>query len=459
MEQWTDQELAAVDLGDRRLNERAVQVVQALAERPETSIPQAFSGWAEVKAVYRFLSNPRVSAESLRDAHHESTVGRVREEEMVLVVQDTTTLDFTTHRSVDGLGPLDHPCRVGMKVHSALAVSARGVPMGMLHQKVWVREGPVGKKHTRRERATRNKESYRWIEGLDEAQGKLPTNVRAVVVTDREGDIYDLLAWPRRPGVDLLVRAAHNRRVEHPERYLWEAVRSTVPVGTMNVEVPRGAHRDPRRATLTLRVSKVAVHPPRYRKHEPGLVEVDVSGVLAEEENPPPGQEAISWLVVTTLPVTGEEEAQRCVEYYARRWLVERYHYVLKSGCRVEELQLGTADRLERALALYSIVAWRLLWLTYEARVHPIDPCTKVLTSEEWQALYTVVHPKRRLPRRPPSLKDAMSWIGKLGGFLGRAGDRGPGVKTLWRGFFRLHDFTAALKALQDSRSGVVGNA
>lgn len=278
-------------------------------------------------------------------------------------------------------------------------------------------------------------------------------------MTDREGDIYDLLAWPRRPGVDLLVRAAHNRRVEHPEKHLWEAVRSTGPVGTMNVEVPRGAHRAPRRAKLTVRVSEVAVHPPRYRKHEPGLAEVDVSGALAEEENPPPGQEAILWLLVTTLSLTGKEEAQRCVEHYARRWLVERYHYVLKRGGRVEELQRETADRLERVLALYSIVAWRLLWLTCEARVHPPDPCTKVLAREEWPALYSMVHPKRRLPRRPPSLKDAISWIGKLGGFLGRGGDRGRGVKTLWRGVFRPHDFTAALKTLQNSGSGVMGNA
>jgi hypothetical protein len=108
MERWTDQELGSIDLGDRRLNQRAAQLVYALAERPEASIPQACSGWDEVKAAYRFLANPRVSATALRDAHHTSTLGRVREEETVLVVQDTTTLDFTTHRSVRGLGPLDH---------------------------------------------------------------------------------------------------------------------------------------------------------------------------------------------------------------------------------------------------------------------------------------------------------------------------------------------------------------
>jgi hypothetical protein len=436
-----------------------MQMVHALAERPETSIPQACSDWAEAKAAYRFLANPRVSATALRDAHHTSTLGRVREEETVLVVQDTTTLDFTTHRSVRGLGPLDHSWCQGLKVHSALAVSVRGVPLGLLHQKVWAREGPVGKRHTRRERVTKDKESYRWIEGLEEVQRKLPAGVRAVVVTDREGDIYDLLARPRRPGVDLLVRAAHNRRVSHPEKYLWDAVGSTEPVGTMEVDVPRGARRPPRRAELTLRVSRLGVHPPRYRKHEPGLETVFVNAVLAQEENPPPGQEAIGWLLLTTLPVTEAHEAQRCVEYYARRWLVERYHYVLKSGCQVEELQLETAERLERALALYCIVAWRLLWVTYEARVHPTDPCTKVLAPEEWQALYRVIHPARRLPRHPPPLRDAVRWIGKLGGFLGRAGDREPGVKALWRGFFRLHDFTAALRALQVRCPGVVGNA
>ncbi len=136
---------------------------------------------------------------------------------------------------------------------------------------------------------------------------------------------------------------------------------------------------------------------------------------------------------------------------------MEHCPYVLKSRCRVEELQLGTADRLEPALTLYSIVASSVADL--QGAGSPKRPCPKGLVQEEWQALYRMVHPNQRLPQRPPSLKGVVNWLGKLGGSPGRAGDRGPGVKILWQGFFRLHDFAAALRALQNTNSGVVGNA
>lgn len=127
---------------------------------------------------------------------------------------------------------------------------------------------------------------------------------------------------------------------------------------------------------------------------------------------------------------------------YAQRWLVERYHFALKSGCRVEDLQLRTTERVERALAVYAIVAWRLLWLTYLARADPEAPCTVALTTPEWQVLYVTIHQTPDLPVRPPPLGQAVRWVARLGGFLGRAGDGEPGVKVLWRGLRRLEDLT-----------------
>ena len=179
------------------------------------------------------------------------------------------------------------------------------------------------------------------------------------------------------------------------------------------------------------------------------LAAIAVQVVLAEEEHPPTGEKAVSWLLLTTLPVDSFEAACQCLKRYECRWLIERYNYVLKSGCRLEELQLESSDRLERALTTYSIVAWRLLWLTYEARVNPESPVTIVLEEYEWQALYCTIHKSPKLPPEPPSIGQCIRWIAGLGGFLGRKGDGDPGVKTLWRGLQRLNDIAETWKLLR----------
>ena len=165
--------------------------------------------------------------------------------------------------------------------------------------------------------------------------------------------------------------------------------------------------------------------------------------ILVQEEAPPAGVTPIVWLLWTSLPITDLDAALRCVRWYSYRWLIERYHFVLKSGCRLEDLQLAAAARLERALATYCIVAWRLLWLTYEARQNPDTPCERALERSEWQALYCHIHKTSRPPATPPTLRQAVRWIAQLGGFLGRKWDGEPGVQTIWLGLRRLADMTA----------------
>jgi hypothetical protein len=158
-------------------------------------------------------------------------------------------------------------------------------------------------------------------------------------------------------------------------------------------------------------------------------------------------------LLLTTLTVNSFEDAVRCIRWYTYRWLIERYHYVLKSGCRIEQLQLETADRIKKALATYAIVAWRLLWLIYSSREHPDIPCAPVLEIHEWQSLYCHVHATSIPPTTPPSLQQAVLWIAKLGGFLARQHDGNPGVKTIWRGWQRLHDIAFTWKLAHSSRA------
>jgi hypothetical protein len=372
-------------------------------------------------------------------------LARVHAQSTILAIQDTTTLDFTHHPATRGLGPIGGTSyQQGLNMHSVLAVTPDGLPLGLLHQQIWVRDpATVGKKHSRHQRETADKESQRWLTALAATQTQIQPTTQVVTIADREADIYDLFAHPRPPHSHLLIRAAYDRRVAQPDGHLWPVVRQAAVGGELTVDVPRADAQPARTATLMLRWASLLLKPPRHRKGQHTLPAIPLSAVLAEEQQAPPGVKPICWLLLTTLPVVSWADAVQMVEWYTRRWLVERYHFVLKSGCRVEALQVETAERLERALATYSIVAWRLLWLTYAARLMPTMPCSAALRPAEWQALYCTVHDTVMPPAVPPSLVDAVRWIAQLGGFLGRKQDGPPGARVLWRGWQRLQDIAA----------------
>jgi hypothetical protein len=390
-----------------------------------------------------------LKSEDIRAAHRISTVNRIKQHKCVLAIQDTTDLDFTHHPATIGLGPTDHSALLGLKVHSTFVASTQGVPLGVIDQQVWAREKEtIGIAKKRRQRETKDKESQRWLDAATATQQVIPQEIQVVTITDREGDIYDLFAMPRTENSDFLIRATHNRRVDHQTKYLHQAIGQTQPCGTINVELQRNPERETRKATLTLRFATLHIQVPLHHKKRSALKPVSLQVVLAEEEQPPQGVAPINWLLLTTLDVGGFDDVVRCVRWYTYRWLIERYHYTLKSGCGIEKLQLETARRIEMALATYSIVAWRLLWLTYEVRMNPNQPCDTVLESHEWQSLCVTINKTPHPPETPPSLREAVRMIATLGGFLGRIGDGEPGVKTIWRGMRRLHDIAATWKLL-----------
>jgi hypothetical protein len=310
--------------------------------------------------------SPRIKPNDIRTAHQKSTVERVKRHSIVLAIQDTTDLNFTNHASKQGVGPISsHSHVMGLKVHSVLGVSVWGVPQGMLHQQVWARNAQeLGKRHRRRQRQTEDKESQRWLTALAATESAVPEEIELVSIADREADIYDLFAMARRKRSHLLIRGTHNRRVNHEAKYLQTAIRQEPSWGELTIEVPRGDDRPSRQATLTMRFASLEIQPPRHHLKPTALEPLTVQVILAQQENPPVDSTPISWLLLTTLPVNCFDEAVQCVRWYSYRWLIERYHYVLKSGCRLEQLQLETRERIERALATYSIVGWRLLWLT-----------------------------------------------------------------------------------------------
>lgn len=300
-----------------------MKLVSQLAERPESSIPAACASKANSKAAYRFLSNEAIAAAALRQGHQQATAQRVAQEpERVLIAQDTTNLDFTGKPATSGLGPLDSVHARGLKVHSALAMSSQGVPLGVLHQEVWVREEAAGKRGTRRKRAMAEKESQRWRSTLVACEERLAPEVDAWILGDRESDIYELFAAPRRAGMDLLVRAAQNRKVEHRGELstLWEAGLASAVRARHTIEVPRGKNGQPeRQATLEVRYTTLALQPPRHARQRSSKSPVPLSVVHVREVGAPAGQTPLEWLLLCTQAIGSVEAALFCLEAYRQR--------------------------------------------------------------------------------------------------------------------------------------------
>lgn len=459
MGSWIDEELSTLQLHDQRRVHRAKQMIQDMSDRPTGSIPRTFENAAEAKAAYRFLSNPAVDPAAIRRAVVDGCVARLGKEKIVFSIQDTTSLDFSTHKATEGLGPLgggDGSAGYGLFMHSAIAVSEDGIPLGLLHQKTWVRDpDSIGSAAARRRTPIEDKESFRWIETLKACEKRVPADCLMVTIADREADIFELFAAPGREGSHVLVRAYRDRRVDETE-YLLEAIETTPEAGRFTVSLGRGAERRPREAELSVRFRTLTAQVPRNGVHAADLEPVELTAILAEEISPPDDDTPVRWLLLTDLPVTGFDDARECVRHYSLRWLIERYHYVLKSGCGIEDSQLRSADALECLLALYCVVALRLLWLTYASRIDGDAPCTVAFTNVEWKTLFRYRNPREPFPAKPPPLREVVRWTARLGGFLARTSDGEPGVKTLWRGLMRLQDIVIGvlLLAPQD-----VGNA
>lgn len=371
-------------------------------------------------------------------SHRPSVVTRANQQAVVLAIQDTTDLDFSGLKQTSGLGFICQTNQQGIKVHSCFAVSGTGEPLGLLHQHTWVRSERAGRRGQRRKKHTCDKESQRWLDTLSQAEPGIDQSVVLVHVGDREADIYDLFVQPRSCNSHLLIRAEHNRKVQHELGYLIATIEQAPVLGERTIELERNPERPARRACLTVRGLSVTIEVPRHHKTPKQCQPVNLNILLVEEPTPPAEGKPIRWLLLTTLPIESFEQSWQCVQWYSLRWLIERFHYTLKSGCRIEQLQLETAERLLNALATYSIVAWRLMWLTYRARLAPDDSCETILQPAEWKLLRRKFEPKNR-SQSPPSIRQALHWIAQLGGFLARKGDGEPGLKTVWRGIGVLH--------------------
>jgi hypothetical protein len=367
----------------------------------------------------------------------------MRQVPVVLAIQDTTEFNLSHLHATEGLGYGTGGNERGFMMHSLLAVTPEGLPLGVLGMKTWVRaQEEAGKGRDRKARPIAEKESIKWIEGIKHlaALRTRCAETRFVCVGDRESDVYELFATERPDGVDWLIRAAHNRRVRHPTQYLWESVQAMAPLGNTDLLVPARGSMPQRTARLTLRCAAVRLRPPKARASRLG--ELDAFAIHAIEEAPPHGTEPLEWMLLSSVPTTSLDDVLERLAWYARRWTIESWHRVLKSGCRIEARQFGNLERFVRATALFAVISWRILYATLLARIDSDLSCEVLLQPVEWQALYCHSHHTRHPPKKPPPLQQAVLWIAMLGGYLNRKHDRPPGPTVIWRGFLILHEIT-----------------
>ena len=419
---WAQDEFKTLELGDQRLNARAVLLAERLTSKPTESIPNACLGWAETQAAYRFLSNPRTDWQALLRPHWACSLERMRRHKVVLNIQDTTELNFNG-RQTAGLGPLSYEAQRGMYLHPTYAITPAREPLGVLDAWMWAR----APKDSSGKRAG-IKESLRWIEGYErvaERATALP-EVRQVYVADREADILALLVKARdlKYAADYLIRCKHNRALPSGDK-LWARLAEAPVLGSVRFELPSGRGRKARSVQQNIRAEQVDIG-------DGTQGQLSVTCVLAEESNPLAGSKPVVWRLLSNRPVNTLEEAVELIDWYRARWEIELFFLILKEGCRIEALQLGHVERIETALALYLVIAWRINRLMRLGRSLPELPAELLFERDEWQAAYILN--KKPVPKKTPDLNSVVRLIARLGGFLCRKGDGEPGAKTLWLG-------------------------
>lgn len=441
--QWAQEEFALAELGDPRRTQRLVKMATALAQNPGGTLPQAFPEWKELKAAYRFLSQPGNRYEHLLTPHWTRTRRACQEPGEVLLIEDTTELDYTGHGATEDLGFIGDGRGRGLLLHSTLAVRVEawtldqrpeGAVLGLLGQQCWTRQGPPGKKRreTWRQRVSRPRESQRWARVLDEVGGP-PAGSQWTFIGDREADFYEPITRCRRHGVDFIIRAFRDRALIDQTEHLKAAVVRAPVRGTMTVELRARPGQAARTATVEVRAASVQAQGPERRGGP--LPALTLHVVAVREVGAPEGVEPLHWLLLTSLPCARWAEIQRIVGRYAARWWVEEYHKALKTGAGVEDSQLERGHRIESLVAVLAVVAVRLLNAKQLARARPDEPVAAGGFGPEALARLGV---QFGVPAGGWTHRTVLVAVARLGGFLARRHDGLPGWQTIWRGWQRL---------------------
>lgn len=421
---WAAHEMQTAIIPDERQRNNLVKMCLQVASQPEQSFSSA-CGTALRKAAWRLFS---ASDLQLMQGHYQATVARLENQPFILIAQDTTDISLPSHKATIGLGYLggNHGFGLGLSMHSGLVISQTGEPLGLIDQQIWAptNQGRTKKHYTYR---LQEKESYRWVELLDNVKERLATYTgRILVIADREADFYEHFAWRRAANTDLLIRAHHLQRKVHWQGQLLsisELTEKIIPAGCMQLQVKSAKTAQPRMARLQIGYASIDL-PAASQRKGPCL---PLQLVYSQEIDCPDGEDPLRWVLLTSLAVDDLPQAMQVLEYYSQRWLIERFHYVFKQGLQVERLQFDEAQRLKHALQICSIVAWRLMWLTYQARVDPQQSASTCFEAQEIEILEALGNQKSL------TVQQAILILASLVGFRPSKKQPLPGLKVCWK--------------------------
>lgn len=450
--EWVYSEFADIDFGDPRLMKRLKCIMISLMKKSAATIASTFPSWAEIKATYRFLANNKVDEHLIMAAHRDKTIERAKEESKILLIQDTTYLDYKHRKKTEELDYLWRNKKTkapikGLMLHSTLAVSLKGVPVGLFDQRYIERKEFIGGTacpDSEKKKPTAEKESIRWLEVLHESHDLIQAPIEKIHILDREGDIYEFYRDADRLDEKYIVRVKSNRAInkikrrEAPSQWLFDNLENQPVAGYFDVDVQVNDENKFRKARLSVTFCKITISPPAnrtVRKDGDHLDNIQMTSIMAIERKPPKGAEPIKWILMTNLVTNTLEEAIQYINWYSYRWNIEIFHKILKSGCYIEKAQLRHAKNLKKYIVLKSIIAWRLFWLTRIFEKMPDEPCDNIISQEECHILK--LYYKDNDIKELPSVKKIYYWIAKLGGYIGRNTDPPPGIISIWRGWMR----------------------
>jgi hypothetical protein len=438
---WAEHHFADAPLGDRRRNRRLIQAAADIAAHPEKSFTQVFD-WNDLRGFYRLCDEQDVSHPAIVQPHCQRTRQAIARQPLVLILHDTTELDFTSHKALRGVGPIGDGNGQGFLQHNSLAVVPKPRQViGLTHQQLRVRPDKAPRQSSY-QRKQRQRESQLWLEGIG-AAGQAPEDCCWVDVADRAADIYEAMQAARARQHHFLFRICQDRLVfvgsaaAKQVTHLMSYARSLPGQGTDTVDIPGRGGRLPRTAHVSLAAAPVEVpapHGSRRRRSQPPIAAWVIR--VWEAQPPAEGSEPVEWVLLGSLPADSIDAIRQYRDWYCCRWMVEVYHDIGKNGCSEEARRFETASGMAACLAVLSVVAVRVFQLRCALEAQPEASAEQVATAEEQKLIGRFVgHKKKKM-----TVRAFVRGVAKLGGFLGRQGDGEPGVRSLWRGYQRLQD-------------------
>ena len=421
------------------MDKRLSKTVESLTENSQSSVLTSCGTKYAAKAFYALLTNDKFSHGQLAETAQKATIERIQRSGIteVLLPQDTSDVNLDGHKKTENLGYSSEHV-LGVKIHSTLALTPDGVSLGLLTQRYETRERAKTElsKEQKSRRVIEEKESYRWLETAREVLELVPDNVKPIIICDREGDFYELYAEMLSLNASFVVRVTHNRDTIDGNRSIQQ-VRRTAACGEVEIAVPRDTRANAKARTAKMEVAYCSVaiaKPKRSSKEIPEQLVLNLVRITEIGES----KEPIEWFLATNIPIENAEDAMKIVGYYVQRWKIERFHYILKSGCQVEKIQQRTYGKIQSMLLIYSVIAAFILAMTYFARTNPDAPCDVFLKEDEWKILYRLITRKPIPPEKPYSIKTAVDYLGELGSYKHTPSDADYGVKSIWQGVIKL---------------------